>query len=178
MDEQLTGKSKALRELREWSISIIAATFIALLFQNYVYAQAQVHNISMQKTLVEGQRLIEDKWSYRFKSPEHGDIVIIHGPESPLRLVKRVIGLPGDVIDVRDGAVYLNGQMLAEPYAEGLTLPGGMLFPYTVASKQLFVLGDNREHSVDSRSLGPIALSSIEGKAVYRIWPLNQIGIL
>ncbi|WP_336785955.1 signal peptidase I [Paenibacillus sp. MMO-177] len=178
MDNQQTGKSKALRELREWLISITAAILIALLFQNYVYAQAEVHNISMQKTLVEGQRLIENKWSYRFKSPERGDIVIIHGPESPLRLVKRVIGVPGDVIDVRDGAVFLNGKQLLEPYTVGLTTPGGMQFPYTVARKELFVLGDNREHSVDSRSIGPIAFSSIEGKAVYRIWPLSKIGLL
>ncbi|WP_245772888.1 signal peptidase I [Paenibacillus catalpae] len=178
MDMQLTRKTKVLRELREWLISIIAATVIALLFQNYVYAQAEVHNISMQKTLAEGQRLIEDKWSYRFNQPEHGDIVIIHGPESPLRLVKRVIGLPGDVLDVRDGEVYLNGQLLSEPYAEGMTMPLGMQFPYTVAPRQLFVLGDNREHSADSRTIGPIAFSSIEGKAVYRIWPLNKFGIL
>lgn len=178
MDKQQTGKTKALRELIEWLISIAAAACIALLFQNYVYAQAEVHNISMQKTLVEGQRLIEDKWSYRFKSPEQGDIVIIHGPESPLRLVKRVIGLPGDVVDVRDGSVYLNGEQLFEPYALGMTEPGGMRFPHEVAPGHLFVLGDNREHSVDSRSFGPIALSSIEGKAVYRIWPLHQLGLL
>jgi len=178
MDEQLTGKTRVLKELREWLISIMAATVIALLFQNYVYAQAEVHNISMQKTLVEGQRLIEDKWSYRFKSPERGDIVIIHGPESPLRLVKRVIGLPGDVIDAHDGEVYLNGFLLSEPYASGRTMPLGMQFPYTVAPGQLFVLGDNREHSLDSRSIGPIAFSSIEGKAVYRIWPLNKFGLL
>ncbi|GLX70783.1 signal peptidase I [Paenibacillus glycanilyticus] len=178
MDEHLTGKSRVKRELIEWLCSIAAAIAIALLFQNYVYAQAEVHNISMQKTLVEGERLIEDKWSYRFRMPERGDIVVIHGPESPLRLVKRVIGLPGDILDVKDGSIYLNGQPVSEPYAVGSTLPGVTRFPYTVGSGQLFVLGDNREHSVDSRALGPIAISSIEGKAVYRIWPLNKFGQL
>ncbi|NIK68917.1 MULTISPECIES: signal peptidase I [unclassified Paenibacillus] len=178
MDDRLTGKSNVPRELREWLFSIAAAIMIALLFQNYVYAQAKVHNISMQKTLAEGQRLIEDKWSYRFTPPERGDIVIIHGPESPLRLVKRVIGVPGDIIDVRDGLVVLNGQPLSESYSVGSTMPGRMLLPYTIAPKELFVLGDNREHSVDSRTIGPIAFSSIEGKAVCRIWPLNKFGLL
>ncbi|CAM3150882.1 signal peptidase I [Paenibacillus lupini] len=178
MDEQLTRKTVVLRELRDWTLSIILAIIIALLFQNYVYAQSEVHNISMQNTLVAGQRLIEDKWSYRFKSPERGDIVVIHGPESPLRLVKRVVGLPGDIIDVRDGAVYLNGMQYVEPYVKGQTLSGTMSFPYTVAPKQLFVMGDNREHSEDSREIGPIAFSSIEGKVVIRIWPLTKFGLL
>lgn len=178
MDEQLSRKTIVWRELRDWTLSILLATIIALLFQNYVYAQSEVHNISMQNTLVAGQRLIEDKWSYRFKSPERGDIVVIHGPESPLRLVKRVVGLPGDVIDVRDGAVYLNGMKYVEPYVKGLTLSGTMSFPYTVAPKQLFVMGDNREHSEDSRAIGPIAFSSIEGKVVIRIWPLAKFGLL
>ena len=84
-------------ELRDWAVSLSIAIVVALLIQNYAFAQTEVRNISMQHTLVEGQRLIEDKISYHFEKPERGDIVIIDGPESDLRLIKRVIGLPGDI---------------------------------------------------------------------------------
>lgn len=167
-----------MKEVREWVVSLGIAVVVALLFQNYVYAQSEVHNVSMQNTLVAGQRLIEDKWSYRLHEPRHGDIVIISGPESDLRLIKRVVGLPGDVVDIQNGEVYLNGEKIEEQYVKGQTVAGSVLVPFTVKEGQLFVMGDNREHSMDSRELGPIARSSIEGKAVFRIWPLPKFGTL
>ncbi|HEX7058163.1 MAG TPA: signal peptidase I, partial [Bacilli bacterium] len=128
----------------------------------------------------EGQRLIEDKITYRFYGPSRGDIVIVHGPESDRRLVKRIIGLPGDVIDMRDGKLYLNGRELYEPYVKGKTYPNGMKLPYTVPAHKVFVMGDNREVSLDSRSpeIGPIDLNSIEGKIIFRIWPLSKFGTI
>lgn len=172
-------KSKGiLKEIREWTISLGIAVIAALIFQNYVYAQSEVQNVSMQNTLIAGQRLIEDKWSYRFHEPQHGDIVIINGPESELRLIKRVVGIPGDVIDIQNGEVYLNGVKIYEQYVKGQTFAGSVPVPFTVEEGQLFVMGDNREHSMDSRALGPIARSSIEGKAVLRIWPLPKFGAL
>jgi signal peptidase I len=167
-----------LKEIKEWTVSLGIALVVALLFQNYVYAQSEVQNVSMQNTLVAGQRLIEDKWSYYFHEPRHGDIVIINGPESELRLIKRVVGVPGDVIDIQNGEVYLNGQSIEEEYVKGQTFAGSISVPFTVKEGQLFVMGDNREHSLDSRSLGPISRSSIEGKAVFRIWPLPKFGSL
>ncbi|WP_054028902.1 signal peptidase I [Bacillus sp. FJAT-28004] len=167
-----------MKEVREWVVSLGIAVVVALLFQNYVYAQSEVHNVSMQNTLVAGQRLIEDKWSYRLHEPRHGDIVIISGPESELRLIKRVVGLPGDVIDIKNGEVYLNGEKIEEQYVKGQTVAGSVSLPFKVKEGQLFVMGDNREHSMDSRELGPIARSSIEGKAVFRIWPLPKFGTL
>ncbi|MBD2871211.1 signal peptidase I [Paenibacillus arenilitoris] len=171
-------KKSWTRELREWTVSLAVAVVAALLFQTYIYAQSEVHNVSMQNTLVEGQRLIEDKWSYRLHEPERGDIVVIDGPESDLRLIKRVIALPGDVLDIRHGDVYLNGEKLEEPYAKGRTFAGSVAMPYEVEPGQLFVMGDNRENSMDSRTLGPIARDSIEGKAVFRIWPIGRFGTL
>ncbi|MFC4811203.1 signal peptidase I [Paenibacillus sp. GCM10023250] len=170
-------KKPWIRELRDWCVTLGIAITAALLIQNYAFAQTEVKNISMQKTLVDGQRLIEDKLSYHFESPHRGDIVIIDGPESDKRLIKRVIGLPGDVIDFTgDGRVIVNGQPLEEPYVNGLSYANGMKVPYTVPAKHLFVMGDNRENSQDSRMLGPIALSSIEGRAVFRLWPLSKFG--
>lgn len=167
-----------LKEIKEWTISLGIAIVVAMLFQNYVYAQSEVQNVSMQNTLIAGQRLIEDKWSYHFHEPRHGDIVIINGPESDLRLIKRVVGLPGDIIDIRDGEVYLNDEKIEEQYVKGQTFAGSVPVPFTVGAGQLFVMGDNREHSMDSRAIGPIARSSIEGKAVLRIWPLPKFGAL
>ncbi|SDW25441.1 signal peptidase I [Paenibacillus sp. CF384] len=172
-----THKKPWAREVRDWILTLGVAMVAALLIQNYAFAQTEVRNISMQKTLVEGQRLIEDKISYRFESPHRGDIVIISGPESDKRLIKRVIGLPGDVLNITgDGHVILNDRPLEEPYIKGLTFSNGLEMPYTVPANTVFVMGDNRENSQDSRVLGPIALSSLEGRAVFRLWPLNKFG--
>ncbi|MFD0711360.1 signal peptidase I [Paenibacillus sp. GCM10027626] len=171
-------KKNWVRELREWTVSFAIAIVVALLVQNYAFAQTEVHNVSMQSTLFEGNRLIEDKLSYRFGAPSRGDIVIINGPESELRLIKRIIGVAGDEIDMADGRVKVNGQFIDEPYAKGQTFPRGLELPYTVPEGTVFVMGDNRENSQDSRDLGPIALSSVEGRAIFRLWPLNKFGSL
>lgn len=164
------------REILGWAWILPAAFLANLVIQNYAFAQTEVRSISMQSTLYEGQRLIEDKLSYRFHGPEHGDIVVIDGPEYKDRLVKRLIGLPGDVVDMKDGRVYVNGSLLEEPYVKGTTYPAGLAVPYTVPEDHVFVMGDNRERSTDSRQLGPIALTSIEGKAVLRVWPPKDFG--
>lgn len=178
MDDKGSNYTLPWRAIAEWIAALVAAAIIAVLVQRYAYAQLIVHNISMQKTLYDGQRLIEDRWTYHFHEPRRGDIVIINGPEADVRLIKRVIALPGDQLDIKDGIVWLNGDPLPEPYANGKTEPNDMTLPYTVGDNQLFVMGDNREYSLDSRLIGPIAISSIEGKAVFRIYPLHLFGKL
>lgn len=178
MEKLEKRENKWVKELKEWTLSLGIAVVGALLFQNYVYAQTEVHNVSMQNTLVAGQRLIEDKWSYHFHDPKQGDIVIINGPEYDSRLVKRVIALPGQTIDMKEGEVYIDGVKLNEDYVKGLTYPGAIAVPYTVPENHVFVMGDNRENSLDSRSFGPVALGSLEGKAVYRVWPIGKFGDL
>ncbi|MCQ6557832.1 signal peptidase I [Paenibacillus mendelii] len=170
------NKKSWLRETRDWVVSLSVAVIAALLIQNYAFAQTEVRNVSMQSTLFAGQRLIEDKITYRFEQPDRGDIVIINGPESELRLIKRVIGLPGDVIDMKDGQIFVNGTLTEESYVKGSTYPNGLEVPYQVPEDKLFVMGDNREHSTDSRELGPISISSIEGRAIFRLWPLDKFG--
>ncbi|WP_238189090.1 signal peptidase I [Paenibacillus sp. L3-i20] len=178
LEEQTKKKSSWVKEVREWAMSLSIAIVIALLFQNYAYAQTEVHNVSMQNTLVAGQRLIEDKVSYYFNDPEQGDIVIINGPEHESRIVKRVIALSGQVVDIRNGNVIIDGVELNETYAKGETYAGSVAMPYTVPADHIFVLGDNREHSEDSRMFGPVALDSVEGKAIFRIWPIGKFGTL
>ena len=179
MDDKQSSQSARKgwrKELREWALSLSMAVVIALLVQNYAFAQAEVRQSSMSGTLEEGHRLVEDKLSYVFSEPKRGDIVIIDGPESDVRLIKRLIALPGDTVDMREGLVYLNGAKLEEAYAKGQTFPSGLDVPFTVAEGQVFVLGDNREHSLDSRQLGTISFDSLEGKAVLRVWPLQKFG--
>ncbi|RIX51742.1 signal peptidase I [Paenibacillus nanensis] len=178
MEKTEKRQNKWVKEIKDWTLSLGIAVVGALLFQNYVYAQTEVHNVSMQNTLVEGQRLIEDKWSYRFHGPKSGDIVIINGPEYDSRLVKRVIALPGQTIDMKDGEVYVDGVKLDEDYAKGETYPVVVPMPYTVPAGHVFVMGDNRENSLDSRTFGAVAQDSLEGKAVFRVWPIDKFGNL
>ncbi|HCA70090.1 MAG TPA: signal peptidase I [Lachnospiraceae bacterium] len=155
----------------------------------------------MENTLFEGQQLIVNKLSYTFDEPKRGDIIIFLENEEKgniidnfirsvknrfsssdeiaaeqERLVKRVIGVAGDEIDIQNGYVYINGERLEESYVNGITLPGNVKLPITVGEGELFVIGDNREVSRDSRDFGPIDVKQVEGKAVFRVYPFNQIG--
>lgn len=165
------------RELRDWTFTLSSAVLISFLIQNYAFAQVRVEQHSMDTTLAEGQRLVENRLVYRFYEPARGDIVIVNGPETDRRLVKRIIGVPGDVLDIKNGAVWINGVLLEEPYAKGRTYPGSVKLPVTVPEDSYFVIGDNREMSQDSRDLGTVAKSSVEGKAVLRLYPFDQFKI-
>lgn len=162
--------------LKEWGVPIVIAVIGAALFRTYGFAQIQVFDVSMQNTFFEGHRLIENKISVRFSEPERGDIVIINDPDLPERLIKRVIGLPGETIHITDGEVWIDGVRLDEPYVKGSTYPSTLAMPYQIPHNHVFVMGDNRERSMDSRSMGAIPLAHIEGKTVFRIWPLSQFG--
>lgn len=195
---------KILRELAEWIIVFATAFILVLILNTAVFATTQVRQSSMKDTLIEGQHLLIEKVSYLFKSPQRGDIIVFLEDRYPeeyfdrvkiflqdvsevfepaetktnIRLVKRVIGVPGDEIDIRDGKVYVNGNELVEDYIKGVTYPREIQFPLKVGEGEYFVLGDNREVSKDSRSFGVIKKSQIEGRAVFRIWPLNKFGTL
>jgi signal peptidase I len=175
-EDRGAAMKQMIKEWKEWAVSLGIAFLVVFLIQNYAAAQVIVQQSSMEDTLYEGQRLIEEKITYRYSLPKRGDIVIIRGKEYPDRLVKRVIGLPGEKIDIKDGSVYVNDVKLAEDYAVGITENTGQLkLPFLVPEDHVFVLGDNREISLDSRQLGAISLSSIEGKVILRIWPLNRL---
>ncbi len=191
---------KVLRESLQWAFTISGALFLSIFIRSYVFASTEVKQISMQDTLFEGQRLIEYKIGYYFSAPQRGDIVIINREahkgilnkfvdnakeivegflkedEAQKRLIKRVIGVPGDVVDIREGKVYINDKCYDEPYAKGLTFPNGMVFPVKIPENQYFVMGDNRERSLDSRMIGFVNIETIEGKAVLRLWPLDKLG--
>ncbi len=200
----MTILKAVLREILEWIIVFAAAFILVTLLNTAVFATTQVRQTSMQDTLMEGQHLFVEKWSYAFADPTGGDIIVYIEDELPekyidklnifftdvsdiikpierktnIRLVKRVIGVPGDEVDIKDGKVYLNGKELQEPYAKGVTRQREFSFPVKVPDGKYIVLGDNREVSKDSRIFGLIDRRQVEGRAAFRFWPLKEIGIL
>lgn len=135
---------------------------------------------SMLPTLEINDRLMVDKLSYRWSNPERGDIIVFSPPEALKQrnindtLIKRVIGLPGEKVEIQRGRVYINDRLLPEKYiAENLSYQWG---PVTVPSNSYLVMGDNRDHSYDSRSWGFVPRNNIIGKAVIRFWSPNRLG--
>ncbi len=178
------GKKKpqnGVYEITYWLLLLCALFFFTVLFTQVVGGQAVVHGGSMEPQLTEGDRLIY--WRL-FYEPKRGDVVMCHtGKGLESELVKRVIGLPGDVIDIDNetGTVYVNNKALTEPYCKGKTyVSGDVTYPITVPKGQYFVLGDNREESIDSRysGIGTIEADKIDGHIVARIYPFSNIKLI
>lgn len=166
-------------EILSWIKLIVTAFIIAYVLKTFIFQIAYVKGPSMQPTLYQGQVLIVSKISYRVGEPKRGEIVVINDKLENKDLIKRVIGLPGETIEIKDGSVYIDGNLLSPDYTDIPTYENG--FKKAKASdNQYFVLGDNRTESRDSRSdtLGFVKEKNIIGKAVFRIWPLNKMGIL
>ncbi|KOA20407.1 signal peptidase I T [Clostridium homopropionicum DSM 5847] len=200
----MKDKKKLIKEINSWIFSILGGFLIAVLINSKVFAKVQVQQSSMENTLFTNQQLIVDKLSYNFKKPKRGDIIIFledgkkgtilddalstidsivsifsnnkDYSEESKRLVKRVIGAPGDEVDIKDGYVYVNDEKLQEAYAKGETFTREFKLPVKVGENELFVLGDNRMVSMDSRKFGLINFKQVEGKAIFRVYPFNEIG--
>jgi signal peptidase I len=156
-----------------WIISIAIAGAIAVLVRTFVFEPIQVDGESMSPTLHSHQSLGVEKVTRYFGLPARGEIVIVHYPKSDDAFVKRVIGLPGDTIEIRGSTVYLNGEPLTEDYVSAE--PYNDMPEVTVPADSIFVMGDNRYNSQDSRYVGPIGQDAIIGRALFVIWPLNEI---
>ncbi len=166
-------------EVLSW-IKLIATAFIlAFAIKTFIFQIAFVKGPSMQPTLYQGQVLIVSKLSYRIGIPKRGEIVVINDKLDNKDLIKRVIGEPGEDLEVKDGSVYIDGNVLSPDYTEAPTYENGFKKSKT-ADDEYFVLGDNRVESRDSRSetLGFVKRKSIIGKAVFRLWPLKKFGVL
>jgi len=164
-----------VRELLE---TILPAILIALLLNVFVGQATRVQGQSMEPNLHTDQRLVVEKVSYRFHGPRRGDVVVIRVPsQGEDLLIKRVIGLPGETVEIRDGQVYVDGRLLDEPYTNGTTR-SGRIGRVVVPPLHVFVMGDNRDHSNDSRSFGPVPIENIVGRAWLSYWPLNDAGIV
>ncbi|WP_048601737.1 signal peptidase I [Rubeoparvulum massiliense] len=166
------------REIISWIKSLVIAVVITLIIVNTVFTVSVVQGTSMQPTLENHERLFLNRVPYYFNEPKHEDIVVFPEPFSLEKryLIKRVIGTPGDVIEIRDGYVYRNGEKLDEVYTD-VIVENGDMDPITVTPGHVFVLGDNRHFggSMDSRYFGLIAISDIEGRADFVIFPRPRL---
>lgn len=170
----VAGLKAALHDL---VTTLLPAVVIALLIHAFLAQATRVYGQSMEPNLHSDERLVVEKLSYRFHGPRRGDIVVLHDPGGgPELLIKRVIGLPGERITIADGRVYIDGVALDEPYVTQATQGNGRA--WIVPPLTVFVMGDNRGASRDSRVFGPVALDQIVGRAILRYWPLDEIGIV
>ena len=175
-DAFLPEEPSALGALRHFvveAIQVMAPALILALIVHLFLAQATiVYGQSMEPNLHPNQRLIVDKLSYRLHSPQRDDIVVVDLPDMEEMLVKRIVALPGETVEVRRGVVYVNGVASGEPYPHDLT-PYDMP-PRTLGPLAYFVMGDNRGNSNDSRTFGPVTRDEIVGRVWLRYWPLDQ----
>ena len=175
-------KNSPLRLVIEILLIVIVAIGLATLFTRFVMQPYEIPSGSMEQTIEVGDRVFSEKVSYMFGDPVQGDIITFEDPADSERvLIKRVIATGGQTVDLRDGVVYVDGVPLDEPYTQGKPsndLNSGITYPYTVPEGHVWVMGDNRTNSADSRAFGAIPLESVTGHAVLRYWPLDRIGTL
>jgi signal peptidase I len=158
------------RSLAREIIETLVLTALIFLALRFAFQNFRIEGHSMEPSLHEGQFLIIQKLEYRFHSPERGDVIVFRSPQNVQKdFIKRIIGLPGEEVQIQDGQVTINGQPLEEPY---VAVPaGGNYGPQIVGPDQYFVLGDNRNNSSDSRSWGMLPVANIIGKAWVSYWP-------
>jgi signal peptidase I len=158
-------------------VETIALALLLFIGINTVSARVRVEGFSMQPTLQDGEFVLVNRVAYRFGQPERGDIIVFRDPNNinGKDLIKRIIGLPGDTIVIRDGTVSLNGQLLHEDYIAAPPVYSGQ---WEVPPGHLFVLGDNRNDSSDSHSWGLLPIENVIGKAVLIYWPPPEWNIL
>lgn len=167
-----------VKEALSWGKDILIAVIIALFIRQFVLAHTVIPTGSMIPTIEINDHVIVNKLSYRFSEPKRGDIIVFH---EDIDLIKRVIGLPGEEIDLRDGKVFINGEPLEENYLNepmDTNLLGILEFPFQIPEDTYFVMGDNRNESQDSRYFGSIHKNKVFAKAGLRIWPLKSFGFL
>lgn len=164
-------------------VTVIALAMFVIMYL-FLFQPHQVKGSSDFPNFHDGEYLLTDKISYRLNVPKRGEVIIFKAPRNEdYDYIKRIIGLPGETVMIRNGKVYLNNRLLAEPYipADYQTFGGsfaqeGQLIP--IPEGQYFVLGDNRSHSSDSRDWGTVPRENIIGKAWLRYWPLNRVGLI
>ncbi len=166
-------------EAKDWIISILIAVVLAFFIRYFIVELYIVDGPSMRPTLQSGQRLVVNKFLYRFRAPEKNEVLVFQYPRDPSRdFIKRVIATPGDSIEIRNGRVFVNDQLLNEPYILEKTRSE---YPKAVVPKgTVFVMGDNRNNSEDSRytDVGFVPYDLIKGKAMLVFWPLSALKTL
>ena len=169
----------SLAELKSWTRDIFFAALTAILIVVFVVQPVRVEGTSMQPNLADQERIFVNKFVYHLSDIQREDVVVFWYPKDRSKsFIKRVIGLPGEIVEVRQGIVYVDGKPLQEPYllseyADYYSYP-----PVKVGWDSYFVMGDHRNSSNDSRHWGCVPTSSIFGKAIFRYWPVSKMGLV
>lgn len=179
-------RKKSFNGIIQFGICLFAAVLISFFIVHYVAQRTTVDGMSMYNTLNDGDNLIIEKLSYRFGDVERFDIVVFPYYDGAASMdvyyIKRIIGLPGETIQITDGKIYINGDVLEEDYGyyiDDIPMKGyDAEEEIYIGENEYFVLGDNRNNSTDSRKIGCITRDHIEGRACFRIFPLNKFGVI
>ncbi len=166
------------------TVAVVLSIFLVIYL--FLVQPHQVNGLSMYPTFNNGDYVLTDKVSYRTRTPKRGEVVVFAAPPAAqcpegtgCDFIKRILGLPGDRVEVHDNGIWINGIKLEEPYipAENYTLPGAFTQnrAITLNNDEYFVSGDNRPHSSDSRAWGPITSDEIVGRVIMRYWPINKL---
>jgi signal peptidase I len=168
-----------LTEIRGWARDVLFAIAGAVVIVVFFYQPVKVEGTSMSPELVDQERIFVNKFVYRLDSIDRGDIVVFWFPlDRSKSYIKRIVGIPGDIVEVRRGRVYVNDEPLREEYVPPQFLDSRSYAPVQVAEGQYYVLGDHRNQSSDSRNWGLVPEDHIFGKAVFRYWPVSKIGAI
>ncbi len=174
--------SSPLRGALEWVAILLGAVVVAFVIKTFLFQAFYIPSVSMEPTLKVKDRVIVNKLSYDFHDIHRGDIVVFKSPPGEENatvkdLIKRVIALPGETVEARDGHVLINGQTLNEPYLrDGVAT--AQMEPHKVPPGHVWVMGDNRPNSKDSRYFGAIPEDLVVGRAFIRVWPLPKLSLL
>jgi len=167
------------RDLGRWLRDVVVAVGGAVIIVVFFYQPVKVEGVSMAPELTDQERIFVNKFRYRIDEIERGDIVVFWYPLDPsTSYIKRVIGVPGDVVEIRDGHVLVNGTLLDEDYVPAEYMDHRSFQAVVVQSDHYYVMGDHRSQSSDSRTWGLVPRENIYGKAVFRYWPVTKIGAI
>ena len=167
------------KEIRVWTRDLLIAIGLALVIIVFLYQPVKVEGTSMAPLLSDQERIFINKFVYRFEPIQRGDIVVFWYPlDRTKSFIKRVVGLPGETVEIRQGAVYVNGKVVPEPYVPPQYEDLSDFGPVRVPRDSYFVMGDHRVSSNDSRVFGPVASRFIYGRAVFAYWPVDHFGSL
>src|ERR1700675_1446789 len=165
------------RELRSWTRDLAVALGLALLIIIFLYQPVKVEGTSMAPLLSDQERIFINKFVYRFEPIERGDVVVFWYPlDRSKSFIKRVVGLPGETIELRRGHLFIGDRELAESYVPGSFFDGSSYGPLQIPANGYFVMGDHRDSSNDSRMFGAVSREFIYGKAVFAYWPVDHFG--
>jgi signal peptidase I len=178
-EEPIGGAPFSWRAILEIVQALALAVVISVVLNLFVVQVTEVRQRSMELTLEQNDRVLVSKLDYRFGVPQRGDIIVFNPPtDSTIPYVKRVIAVGGDTIDLRDGKVYVNGKLIEYAETRGQpTTPQAprITYPFKLPQGEVFVLGDNRQSSSDSRTFGSVPVGNIIGKVILRFWPFDRL---